>query len=85
MAAGVPVVSTRAGAEGILVTDGSNIILADEEKSMAQSLDQVITLPELRQQLRERGRQLVCDRYDWSISGKLLYEAHCRLLETARQ
>ena len=84
MAVGVPVVSTRAGAEGILVTDGSNIILADDEKSMAQSLDQVITLPELRQQLRERGRQLVCDRYDWSISGKLLYEAHCRLLETAR-
>lgn len=85
LAAGVPVVSTHLGAEGILVTDGSDVILADDDKSLVQNLDRVIASPELRQQLRERGRQLVRDLYDWSIPGKVLHQAHCRLLELARQ
>jgi polysaccharide biosynthesis protein PslH len=38
MAAGVPVVATRVGAEGIEAVDGTSIVLADEPAAMAQAI-----------------------------------------------
>jgi len=64
MAMGLPVVSTRVGAEGLAVQDGENILLADEPSEFAQAILKLLDQPSLRQSLGEKGRE-VAKRYDW--------------------
>jgi len=83
MAAGVPVVSTPLGAEGLDVTPGENIILADPDDPDAW-IRELATLAESesrRQQLTESGRRLVREHHDWRILGELLCQTYFRWLE----
>jgi glycosyltransferase involved in cell wall biosynthesis len=74
MAAGVPVVSTPLGAEGLEVVAGENLLLADsaDAKGWADRLVSLADSPALRQQLIEAGLRLVGSRYDWEIQGAKL-------------
>lgn len=72
MAAGVPVVSTTKGAEGLEVTPGRDLLIADEPAAFADAVLRVLGDADLRQSLAEAGRQLVTRRYDWSIIGDRL-------------
>ena len=76
MAAGVPVVSTRLGAEGLEVTDGNDIILAESPAETAEAVQALFRSQELWQKLAEAGRTLVSRLYDWSALGARLYEIH---------
>ncbi len=62
---GLPVVSTRIGAEGIQVRTGENILLADEADAFASAVLQLVEDTNLNRQLRERGRRWVEENYDW--------------------
>jgi glycosyltransferase involved in cell wall biosynthesis len=69
-AAGLPVVSTPVGAEGLDVIHGRDIWLA----ARARFADGVVQLLKNRQQaaaLAAHARQLVIDRYDWSAIGRI--------------
>ena len=79
MAAGIPVVSTRLGAEGIEARDGCDILLADEPASLAEALKSVVTDGVLAERLRVEGRALVSRLYDWSRAGQKLYSVHAGL------
>jgi glycosyltransferase involved in cell wall biosynthesis len=83
MAAGVPVVSTRLGAEGIELRDGTDIILADTPAEIADGLRRVVTNPWLSDRLKLEGYSLVNRLSDWSIAGERLYTVHARLASTA--
>ncbi|MCZ7547428.1 MAG: glycosyltransferase family 4 protein [Anaerolineae bacterium] len=72
MAAGVPVVSTTKGAEGLEVTPGRDLLIADEPAAFADAVLRVLGDTDLRQSLAEAGRQIVTRRYDWSIIGDRL-------------
>jgi glycosyltransferase involved in cell wall biosynthesis len=54
-AAGVPVVSTPIGAEGLGSTDGVDVLLAPDANGFAQALIRVIEDDELYSRLRENG------------------------------
>lgn len=74
MAAGVPVVSTPLGAEGLDVADGENLLLAEPDDAEGW-IDRLVRLedsPALRGKLTEAGLQLVRSRYDWEILGEKL-------------
>lgn len=74
MAAGVPVVSTSIGAEGLDVVDGENVLLAESDDAAGWA-DRVVSLAEsstLRQRLIEAGLRLARSRYDWEIQGAKL-------------
>jgi glycosyltransferase involved in cell wall biosynthesis len=72
LAVGLPVVSTRVGAEGLELSDGQEIDLVDDVERMADRLVEVICHPARARALAERGRQLVRERYDWDVlAGKL--------------
>ena len=76
MAAGTPVISTTLGAEGLEVTPGKDIVIADSPQAMA---DAVVSLQAGSQQWREiaaNGRRLVKARYDWSVVGAILWRLH---------
>jgi glycosyltransferase involved in cell wall biosynthesis len=81
MAAGVPVISTTIGAEGIDGKHNEHYLIADTPEEMVQSLEQLIRHPDERQRLRETGRELAVTRYDWSVLGKQLFELHSGLQE----
>jgi len=53
------VVSTRVGAEGIECTDGVNILLADDARTLADRIVAALSNSRLRDQVRAKGRALV--------------------------
>ncbi|MDQ2974640.1 MAG: glycosyltransferase [Acidobacteriota bacterium] len=80
MAAGVPVVSTVLGAEGLELTHDKNILVADTTEKMIEAIVKLIEKPEQRKRLREAGHSLISNRYDWSRIGRSLFECYVGLL-----
>jgi polysaccharide biosynthesis protein PslH len=64
MAVGVPMVSTRLGAEGFPVEDGRELLLAEEPEAFARAVLRLLDDEELRARLRAAGRHLAW-QYDW--------------------
>ena len=65
MAMGKAVVSTSMGAEGLPVTHGENIILADDPADFARQVVQLLRDPHRRVQIGQAARQLVEENYGW--------------------
>jgi glycosyltransferase involved in cell wall biosynthesis len=82
MAAGIPVVSTKLGAEGLEVTSGENILLADDPTDFANKTCLLLEKPELRNRIGEAGRNLVKTKFGWTTVANIFSE-HCT--KTARQ
>lgn len=78
MAMAKPVVSTTLGAEGLDVTHGQDILLADSPSDFARSVSALLDDAELRRRLGASGRRLVVERYDW----KRAVEAMSRFCES---
>jgi polysaccharide biosynthesis protein PslH len=79
MAAGVPIVGSDRGLEGLAV-DGSSISLralrANEPAQYVSAISQLFDNPQLRSQLSHNGRQLVETEFTWDMAGKS-YEEVC--------
>jgi glycosyltransferase involved in cell wall biosynthesis len=70
MALGTPVVATSKGAEGLAVTDGEHLLLADDPGSFARCTVELLGNAALRHDLAANARRLVEDRYDWEAIGQ---------------
>lgn len=68
-AAGLPVVSTPVGCEGIDCRHGEHLWVTERDQ-FAEGLLEAIEAPELATEFAERGRQLAEETYDWSVIGK---------------
>ncbi len=68
-AAGLPVVSTPVGCEGIDCQHGRELWIADRDKFAQATLD-ALAAPQLAAEFAERGRQLALDHYDWAAIGE---------------
>ena len=72
MAAGKAVVSTTVGAEGLPVTDGEHVRLADEPAAFARAVVHLMRDLDERRRIEAAARALVVARYDWSaVAGEL--------------
>jgi glycosyltransferase involved in cell wall biosynthesis len=80
MAAGVAVVSTTLGAEGLDVRRAVNILIADTSAQLLEAITGVVENEELRNQLSDAGRALVSSRYDWARAGESLFRIYEDLL-----
>ena len=65
MAAGVPVVSTMLGAEGMPLHTGDNCLLADRPEIFAQNIELLLSDEDLRKSIAKQARTLVLDRFEW--------------------
>lgn len=84
MAAGVPVVSSRQGAEGLAVSPGRNIEVLDDDSGWLPALTAIATHPDLWSARSEAGLALVRAQYDWRLLGERLYEEYrCWLASAA--
>jgi glycosyltransferase involved in cell wall biosynthesis len=66
LACGLPVVSTRVGAEGLHLQDGRDLTLAEPAEAAA-ALVECIRSPARARELAENGRRVVRQRYDWDV------------------
>lgn len=80
MAAGVAVVSTTLGAEGLEVQHAVNILIADTNAQLLDAITGVVENEELRRKLCDAGRTLVASRYDWATLGANLFEIYQQLI-----
>jgi sugar transferase (PEP-CTERM/EpsH1 system associated) len=83
MAAGVPVISTTLGAEGLHVADNVDIALADTTETMCDALDALMDNKIYRVEIIRAARDLVRKQYDWSALGAALYGSHQKLIQQA--
>jgi len=81
LALGTPVVATSKGAEGLAVTPGDDILLADEPAEFANAVIRLLDDKTLRAKLATNGRQLVEKRYSWEESAQALERLLCRVVE----
>jgi glycosyltransferase involved in cell wall biosynthesis len=77
LACGLPVVSTKVGAEGLLIKPDVDYVLAEED-AMADALVLAIRNPEVMRRLAEHGRPFVLETYDWTVLAKKLEAAWVR-------
>jgi glycosyltransferase involved in cell wall biosynthesis len=76
MAARLPVISTSLGAEGLNVSAGENILLADTATEMIQSIEALREKPEGLSRIVDNASRLVTEQYDWIGLGEILHQVH---------
>lgn len=76
LAQGKAIVSTTIGCEGIEVTPGENILIADEPRAFADQVIGLLRNPEERERLGRAARALAERRYAWDKVGTRLEEAY---------
>lgn len=59
------VVATRLAAQGIPATPGEGIVVADSAKEFAREVVRLLKNPQLREEIGERGRELVQRNFAW--------------------
>lgn len=72
MGMGKPIVSTTVGAEGLPVSDGLHLLLADTPDAFAHAVVRLLQNQTERARLGDAARHLVVNQFDWaSVSGHL--------------
>jgi glycosyltransferase involved in cell wall biosynthesis len=67
------IISTSIGCEGLAVTHGQDIIVADTPESFANAIIETLSDPARAQRIGAAGRALVVARYGWAaIAGTLI-------------
>lgn len=69
LAAGLPVVSTAKGVEGLGLKDGEQALIRDDPDAFASAVAELLGMPARRSALAATGRRLVAG-LDWSIIGE---------------
>ncbi|MGC8744909.1 MAG: glycosyltransferase [Verrucomicrobiia bacterium] len=84
MAAGVPVVSTSIGAEGLAVEHNKNILIADSPEEFAEQTIRLLKDKMLADTIAANGRRLVEENFSWKKVVDL-FENYCRLILMKRK
>ena len=72
-------VSTTMGCEGIDVTDGENVLLADTKEEFLMQIIRIYSDPALHEKLSRNGRKLIENKYSWQVIGKKLEKVYTEL------
>lgn len=83
-ASGIPVVSTRLGAEGLARVDGHLCALADEPAAFAARVVEILADPERARAMVERARREVVSRWDSQVITERLVASYRAALRQKR-
>jgi glycosyltransferase involved in cell wall biosynthesis len=72
MAAGIPVVSTKTGVEGLAVKDKVNVLLAETPHDFVKKIKLLLTNKNLYQKIQKNAYQLIKNHYHWSVIAQKL-------------
>jgi sugar transferase (PEP-CTERM/EpsH1 system associated) len=79
LASGIPTVATSMAVEGIKITPGENVIIANKPEEFSNEILSLIDNPGKRKWLSTEGRHLVDTLYDWYNIGSHLNDVYKRL------
>lgn len=82
MAMGKAIVSTTLGAEGIDVTHGKDIVIADQAAAFADAVVRMLSEPARAAEMGTAARRLAVDKYAWSSAAAKLEELYRGLGES---
>lgn len=85
MASGMPIVTTRLGAEGLSVQEGREVLFAETPQEFAQCVKRIHESPELRQTLAEKGREYVIRYHNLTHLGQKLEALYVRILSEKKK
>lgn len=85
LAIGTPVVSTTIGAQGLGLTHGANILLADTPATFADQIVSALQNPPLRDHLRNNGISTAKERFGWRSIGASLCAEYRRFQPEQRK
>ncbi len=74
-AAGLPVVSTSIGAEGLEAEDGRHLMLADTPDAIRNAVSELLGSCDRREEMGLTGRRLYEEKYTWQTAWRRLEEA----------
>ena len=80
-AAGIPVVSTSLGAEGIEYEEGRHLMIADDAVAFAASIEALLNDDEAVGKLAREGMELARTRYDWSLVAAAIEADYAELMQ----
>jgi len=80
---GMPLVSTSIGCEGLDVVSGEHLLIADTPQELAREIVRVLRNPDLGWRLGAAGRELVEQKYEWSVIAQGLDDVYQRCLTAA--
>jgi glycosyltransferase involved in cell wall biosynthesis len=85
MALGLPVVSSREGAEGIEAEEGRDFLVADDPAAFAAEVCRLLDDAELRARIGRAGRRYVETQHRWDVAAAQLVALYQRAIaEKAR-
>jgi glycosyltransferase involved in cell wall biosynthesis len=76
MAAGLPLVSTPMGMEGIAAEAGTHYLSGETPAELGSAIVRLLDDPALRDQLAEAAGRLVRARYDWRVVAARLLDVY---------
>ncbi|NOZ86801.1 MAG: glycosyltransferase [Deltaproteobacteria bacterium] len=76
MAQAKPVVATTVAAEGIEVTDGLNILLADDPLDFAGRITFLLNNKEVSERIGNNARSLIESRYSWKVISETIFRIY---------
>jgi glycosyltransferase involved in cell wall biosynthesis len=80
MNAGLPIITTRKGIEGVRVNDNEHVIIVDNiDKEMVNSIKYLVQNRQERERLGLNARRLAEDEYSWGIIGDKLDSTYRRV------
>jgi glycosyltransferase involved in cell wall biosynthesis len=74
-AANVPVISTKKGAEGLEVEDGTHLLFAENAGEFIAAIKRIWTDEPLAKNLAAHGLALLTRAYSWDVSGRRIMQA----------
>jgi len=80
MAAGVPVIATKIGVEGLLVQEGKHILLANNPDEFVNKINLLLNDKKLYQTIQKNAYKLIKDKYSWSKIAKKLEKVYRRII-----
>jgi glycosyltransferase involved in cell wall biosynthesis len=83
MAAGLALVSTRIGVEGLPVRHGEHALLADTPEETATAVLQLVRDPEVRHRLQTTARNWVQNEFSWSSAANRFFDLCRQVLRPA--
>ncbi|MGH2876253.1 MAG: glycosyltransferase, partial [Solirubrobacteraceae bacterium] len=81
LAMGKATVSTSLGCEGIEITDGKHLLVADNAEMFAARVTELFDDPVRRHALGTAGRRLAEEAYTWDVAGERLERLYTRVTD----
>jgi len=80
MAMGVPIISTSTGVSGLELTDGKEILLAENAEDFIKKIEEILDNEKLYYQLQKNAYQLIKKKYNWVNVAKKLEKVYQEML-----